>query len=261
VQCTTLHAFKSGLASAIATADDADSAAAAVALSPCNLLFQAQFEPLGSNLRKEWLIHQNDLSTTPSHHSLLLLTIMNARAQKRSAADDNCNPLLYANILQRVLDYNVGPGHWYFISTVSSLWKDVYERVTSKCSKETPGISLKMTFLDAMLANSKRSKRDPGIKMTLLSAIFASTSRLKLVHSSCLYCLMNIGRLEYLVGWYADKATLMAALALTLVRINSDILTGAVRSGDLSKVIWLYTEQHCKLTKSVLKRSGAVVSQ
>eukprot|EP00953_Heterococcus_sp_UTEX-ZZ885_P036532 18804-Heterococcus_DN1.PRE.2 len=178
-------------------------------------------------MRKEWLIHHNDLSSTPpSHHSLILLTIMNARAQKRSAADDSRNPLLQADILQRVLDY-VGPGHWYFISTVSSLWKDAYERVkpaTSKCSKE-----------------------DPGIKMTLISAIFASPSRLKLVHSSCPYCLMNIQQLEDLVGWYADKATLMAALALTLVRNNSDILTGAVRSGDLSKVIWLYTEQHCEL--------------
>eukprot|EP00953_Heterococcus_sp_UTEX-ZZ885_P000990 1043-Heterococcus_DN1.PRE.5 len=151
---------------------------------------------------------------------------MNARAHKRSAADDNSNPLLQANILQRVLDY-VGPGHWYFISTDSSLWKDVYERVKP--------------------ATSKCSKKDPDIKMTLFSSAFESSSPLRLVHSSCLYCLMDLPKREYLLGRYANKATLQTAHELTLIRYSSNIMTGAVRSGDLNKVIWLYTEQHCKL--------------
>jgi hypothetical protein len=50
---------------------------------------------------------------------------MNTRAQKRSAADDERNPL------QQMLDY-VGPGHWYFVATVSKLWKDLYEKVASQ---------------------------------------------------------------------------------------------------------------------------------
>jgi hypothetical protein len=55
---------------------------------------------------------------------------MNTRAQERYA-DDNRNPLRQVGILKRVLDY-VGPGHWYFVSTVSKLWKDLYERVESQ---------------------------------------------------------------------------------------------------------------------------------
>jgi hypothetical protein len=57
---------------------------------------------------------------------------------------------------------------------------------------------------------------------------------------------MDLPKREYLLGRYANKATLQTAHELTLIRYSSDIMTGAVRSGDLNKVIWLYTEQHCK---------------
>jgi hypothetical protein len=113
--------------------------------------------------------------------------------------------------------------------STASRWKDVHERVQS----QTTAVHRHYVVL--------------GTKMTLFSSIFASPSRLKLVHSSCLYCLMNIRRLEYLVGRYANKPTLETAHELTLIRYSTDILTGAVRSGDTSKVIWLYAEQHCKL--------------
>jgi hypothetical protein len=163
------------------------------------------------------------------HHSLLFFTIMNARAQKRSAADNNSNPLLQADILQRVLDH-VGPGHWYFVSSVSSLWRDVYERVKSQTTA------------------FHRHNVASGVRVTLFSSAFASPSRLKLVHSSCHYFLfMDKEKLEYLVGRYANKATLQTAHELTSMKYSSDTLTGAVRSGDLGKVIWLHTEQHCKL--------------
>jgi hypothetical protein len=56
----------------------------------------------------------------------------NTRAPKLSVTDDYySNPLRQAGVLQRVLDY-VGPGHWLFVSAVSKLWKDLYERVESR---------------------------------------------------------------------------------------------------------------------------------
>jgi hypothetical protein len=216
----TQHALTCELAPAVATATDADLAAAAAAAAAC-----APLHNLGS-------VRTVGTCQRPYQHtlyqSLFIFVIMNARAQKRSAADTNSNPLLQANILQRVLDY-VGRGHWYFVSTVSSLWKDVYERVQSQTT--------------AVL----RHNIVPGTKMTLFSSAFESPFRLRLVHSRCLYCWMDLLKREYLLGRYASKATLESAHELTLIRYSSDILTGAVRSGDISKVIWLYTEQHCKL--------------
>eukprot|EP00953_Heterococcus_sp_UTEX-ZZ885_P001122 1117-Heterococcus_DN1.PRE.4 len=151
---------------------------------------------------------------------------MTARAQKRSAADNNSNPLLQADILQRVLDH-VGPGHWYFVSSVSNLWRDVYGRVKSQTT--------------ALHRHNVAS----GIRVTLFSSAFASPSRLKLVHSSCLYFLfMDKGELEYLVGRYVNKATLQTAHELTSMKYSSDTLTGAVRSeaamgGSTAVLAWL----------------------
>ena len=51
---------------------------------------------------------------------------------------------------------------------------------------------------------------------------------------------------EYLAGWHADRATLATAHELGL-QYSSDVLTGAARAGDLTKVMWLHTEQHCEV--------------
>ena len=78
--------------------------------------------------------------------------------------------------------------------------------------------------------------------MTLFSSVCASSSRVRLAHTSGL-CLGNY-MLEYQAGRHADKAALMTAHELGL-RYTSDVLRGAARAGDLAKVVWLYTEQHC----------------
>eukprot|EP00953_Heterococcus_sp_UTEX-ZZ885_P036531 18804-Heterococcus_DN1.PRE.1 len=97
---------------------------------------------------------------------------MNTRASKRSTSDDSRNPLRLAGIVQHVLDH-VGPGHWYFISTVSKLFKDCYERVET----------------DVLLTDGYRSGLHADVitcvpQMTLYSSIFSSSSRVSLTHAS-----------------------------------------------------------------------------
>jgi hypothetical protein len=48
--------------------------------------------------------------------------MLTTQAKKRSAADDESNPLRLAGILQHVLAL-VGPGHWYFIQQSASCGK------------------------------------------------------------------------------------------------------------------------------------------
>jgi hypothetical protein len=49
------------------------------------------------------------------------------RAEKRIQADIR-NPLCEASIVERVLSYG-GPGHWWFVATLCSLWEGIYSRV------------------------------------------------------------------------------------------------------------------------------------
>jgi hypothetical protein len=163
------------------------------------------------------------------------MTMMNTQVKKRSAANDESNPLRLAGILQHVLAH-VGPGHWYFISTVSKLWKDLYERVASQ-----------RTASDGYMEDGCFFMCVP--KMTLCSSLFASPSRVRLqvahdsgFHSSREQHLLD----QFLAGVHADQETLVTAHELGLIQYSHHVLTGAARSGDLSKVMWLYTEQHCK---------------
>jgi hypothetical protein len=52
---------------------------------------------------------------------------MQTRAGKRAVADRQ-NPLGDCGILAAILSY-VGPGQWWFLSTVSKLWREMYEAV------------------------------------------------------------------------------------------------------------------------------------
>jgi hypothetical protein len=107
-----------------------------------------------------------------------------------------------------VLDY-VGPGHWYFVSTVSSLWKDVHERVQRQV----------MRSYDYKGHYPVYYIYDP--QETLSSSIWASSSRVRLAHSTGLNCLKGPRR-EYLAGRYADQATLVKAHELGL-KYTSDV--------------------------------------
>jgi hypothetical protein len=130
---------------------------------------------------------------------------------------------------------NVGPGHWYSISTVSKLFKDCYERVET----------------DVVLTDGYRSGLHADVitcvpQMTLYSSIFSSSSRVSLTHASG-YGYFDDMFLDYFAGVHADQSTLQAAHELGLIRYSSDVLAGAARAGNLVKVMWLHEEQHCEL--------------
>jgi hypothetical protein len=116
---------------------------------------------------------------------------------------------------------------------VNKLWKDLYERVEHR-----------------RVLSQFTTRYDPFTcvpQMTLFSSVFASASRLRLAHSSGYGCLQHRLDREYRAGWIADKATMMMAHELGLMKYTSDTLTGAVRAGDLAKAMWLHTEQLCEL--------------
>jgi hypothetical protein len=117
------------------------------------------------------------------------------RAQKRSAAE-NSNPLCQTGILQRVLGY-VGPGHWFYLSTVCSLWGYLYSRVADTTLQKR-----------SYLGNVQQFSCVP--QMTLYSSMFASPSRVRLAHqqedvnnSTSAY--------QYAAGKYSTVASLVAA--------------------------------------------------
>jgi hypothetical protein len=162
------------------------------------------------------------------------MTMMNTQVKKRSAADDESSPLRQAGILQQMLDY-VGPGHWYFVSTVSKLRKDLYEKVASHRTAAYSYENGCFHFFTCIC------------KMTLYSSIFASPARVGLAHDGGFhYHEEQDYVVQYQAGVHADQETLVTAHELGL-QYSPHVLNGALRSGDLSKVMWLHTEQHCVL--------------
>jgi hypothetical protein len=123
------------------------------------------------------------------HGKMLMDQVVVARAPKRSAIE-NRPPLYVVGILQRVLSY-AGPGHWLFLSTVCSLWRDVYCRVSDKTL-------LKKGYMDC----AKQFTGTP--KMTMYSAVFASPSRVRLAHESGLQC--AIPAYQYAAGKHGTVA-------------------------------------------------------
>eukprot|EP00953_Heterococcus_sp_UTEX-ZZ885_P028686 15292-Heterococcus_DN1.PRE.4 len=146
--------------------------------------------------------------------------MLTTQAKKRSAADDESNPLRLAGILQHVLAL-VGPGHWYFISTVSKLWKDLYEKVASQ-----------RTASDCYMEDECFFTCVP--KMTLCSSVFASPSRVRLVHDSGVHFLGEEDSVaQYLAGVHADQKTLVTAHELGLIQYSHHVLTGAAKQSDV----------------------------
>jgi hypothetical protein len=64
--------------------------------------------------------------------------MMNTQAKKRSAADDERNSLQQAGILQQM--------HWYFISTVSKLWKDCMRKWPATAQQPTATCAIARVF-------------------------------------------------------------------------------------------------------------------
>jgi hypothetical protein len=152
--------------------------------------------------------------------------------QPSKRAATNRSPLHDPSILQTIFSY-VGPGHWLFLSTVSSLWYELYSALASLI---LPGNA----FYDENITCVS--------EMTLYSSVFASASRLRLAHN----CSLDSRTLNYAyaAGACADFATLMAALELGAPWL-AGILYGAAAVGSVSKLAWLHTQQHCQLPADI----------
>jgi hypothetical protein len=128
------------------------------------------------------------------------------RAQKRSA-EDSRNPLQQAGILQRVLDY-VGLGQCCFVAEVSSLWRDLYSRVTSSSKSRLLGSNFEDSF--------------PCVpQITLMSAVFEAPSRVRLAHAHGLDCATTA--YERAAGMHADIATVAAAHELGMSYSDAEL--------------------------------------
>jgi hypothetical protein len=114
-------------------------------------------------------------------------------AQKRRSTDHEGSLLCMPDILQRILSF-VGPGHWHFLSTVSTWVREDYRNVDSM---QVPAYC---TSTQTVICFAQ---------MTLYSSIFTSASRVKLAHESGLDC--KAVKYEYAAGRHADTTTLAAA--------------------------------------------------
>jgi hypothetical protein len=76
------------------------------------------------------------------------------------------NPLSHVSILQQVLSY-VGPGHWWYVATVCSLWRDLYKELST----------VQLVGYRGLYNHNVSITCTP--QMTLYSAVFASASRFR----------------------------------------------------------------------------------
>jgi hypothetical protein len=123
------------------------------------------------------------------------------RTQKRSAAESS-NPLCQAGIVEQVLSY-VGPGHWWFVSTVCSLWRGIYGKVAA--------VQMRKVKV-ARYTNVRKKEFTCVPQMTLFSSIFAAPSRMQLAQESGVNC--NSAQYQFTAGRCADSAALAAAIEL-----------------------------------------------
>jgi hypothetical protein len=152
-----------------------------------------------------------------------------SRAQKRSAF--NRDPLLEAGILQRVLSY-VGPGHWLFLSTVSSLWRALYARVANR-------ELTRLSYNDDPEAEEEEGSFICVPHMTLYSAVFSSSSRVQLAQQSGLD--NSTASYQCSAGMHGNAATLIAAHELGM-KYTHFTMMGAAKHNQLSVLQFLHAQ-------------------
>jgi hypothetical protein len=130
------------------------------------------------------------------------------RAQKHSAAQSG-NPLYHSGILQHVLSY-VGPGHWFFLAAVNAFWRGLYSKVTSRQMQSY----LHITDFTCVP------------KMTLSSAIFESSARVKLAHKNGAD--FSTEGFQLAAGRHGTATSLATARELGLEFTHSTMLAAAI---------------------------------
>jgi hypothetical protein len=152
------------------------------------------------------------------------------RTLKRSAAAAS-NPFGSSSILKHVLSY-LGPGHWFFAATGCSLWKRIYEGLASTAVLKIQSEPITVPELRRCVP-----------KMTLLSAVLASPSRLRLARDE-----LPVGSrgftMSYAIGLYADIDTISAAKALGIIDSWKAIAQGIAASGCVPKLEWSCSNEH-----------------
>jgi hypothetical protein len=170
--------------------------------------------------------------------------MVSTRAVKRTAVDNNL--LQSVDILRRVLSY-VGPGHGLFLSSVSTLWRDLYCRVASRTMQKWGyGFGTHMRLADFTCTP----------KMTLYAAVFASPSCVKLAHESGLD--ISTENFRHAAGKHADIATLKAAHELGMHFTGLSILGGAAEGNKLAVVQFLHAQGcpwHWSVASAAAKRN------
>jgi hypothetical protein len=134
-----------------------------------------------------------------------------------------------AGILEVVLSC-VGPGHWFFVAAVSSLWRKVYAEIE------------RVQVHAGRAYGSQYYLRYP--KMTLYSSVLASTARLRLAHDGGLAC--NAYKFAEAAVKHADLPTLLAAheLGMQLTYSLAAMLSRTVAAQQsLPMKKWLQTQQ------------------
>jgi hypothetical protein len=157
------------------------------------------------------------------------------RAQKRCIAESS-NPLFQSGILQRVFRY-LGPGHWLFLSTVSSLWRDVYSTIgDAQVSRLFASEDRNWDEVDSLDDDDLFTCVS---QMTLYSSVFESPSRVRLAHESGLHNSQE--GYQYAAGRHSTLATLVAACELGMQHTFATG-QGASESAQLPVLQFLYAE-------------------
>jgi hypothetical protein len=158
-------------------------------------------------------------------------------AQESSSAGDSSDPLQNTGVLQNVLSY-VGPGHCVFVAPVSKLWLRLYNKV------ESQQLTVEDEYEDYTVTC--------GPKMTLLSSVFESVSRVRLAYW---YLHFTTKTFQLAAGKYADVATLKEAHSLGM-KYTKATMTGAVKCNKLAEVQFLHS-QGCRWPSYMLEEAAS----
>jgi hypothetical protein len=156
--------------------------------------------------------------------------VSDARAEKRVAVSSS--PLCNTRVLKTVLAYSEGLG--LHVNAVCKTWKACFKGV-----------------VEERQSTSNRYHRHSS-SCTRIEAVFASLETVAYAHACGLrYGGRSAGRqrIQEHAGQYADTATLHKLYEMKLP-MTEHVVTGALRSKDLPKVIWLCEDVGCTLPPS-----------
>jgi hypothetical protein len=146
--------------------------------------------------------------------------------QERSTGESS-SPLSQEVIARHVLSY-VSPGHWWFVATVCSLWRDLY--------KQLPVVEVQVSSYNGNMLYSYSKTCTP--QMTLYSAVCASAWRVRLAQSS-INCTAK--QFQTAAGKYATITALVAAHDLGM-QYTAAVMKGCARCNKLAVMQFLRAE-------------------